>query len=182
MAFATVMMSAVGYFLPVFNGRSQIPGYCCQCDPVVTNLISESWLSRAPKRDDYGLQVNSTLSLLFLPFSYLRAMLTAHFWTNVIVITKDWNNCEPNQTVLHYMMWVFVELKGPPCCRHGSKDRRCGESDTDWFSWFINDLCFGVSLALWLLQSSGISNYSSTAMVYLFKEIFGPWGGLISLA
>lgn len=24
-AFATVMMSAVGYFLPVFNGRSQIP-------------------------------------------------------------------------------------------------------------------------------------------------------------
>lgn len=187
-AFATVMMSAVGYFLPVFNGRSQIPSV------IVASVIL--WLLTLLV--NHGIESAALLNamitvckliplfvfIVFAIFLFKGQVFTAHFWTNV------GSNLQGTETIASQikrcfiiMMWVFVGIEGATMLSsRAKKTADAGKATLIGLVGLLTIYVLASVLPYGYFSRQALATVHQPAMVYLFKEMVGPWGGaLISL-
>jgi len=187
-AFATVMMNAMGYFFPIFNGPNKIP----------TVVFASIVLWLVTLLVNHGIETAAVVNLIItvckliplFTFIVIAILLfkgnifTAHFWYNVGTnLSGSGSIAAQIKRCFIIMMWVFVGIEGATMLSSRAKKKSDAGKAT-----LIGLFCI---LAIYMLASilpygylsrNALATIQQPGMVYIFREMVGPWGGaLISL-
>lgn len=129
-AFATMLMSALGEFLPVFKGGQNIPSILLASVIIwVLTLLVNNGIEGASFINTIVTICKLVPLLLFLVVSivaFKAGIFTTDFWGNV---AANWNQGEPisipiqMKNCLMLMMWVFVGIEGASVLSSRAKKR-----------------------------------------------------------
>ncbi|WP_099975051.1 arginine-ornithine antiporter [Lactobacillus terrae] len=182
-AFATVLMSSVGYFFPVFKSGQNIASV------LVASAVSWILTIIVNRGVESAAAVNTIITVCkLIPlftfivvgiFVFKGGIFTAHFWTNAAgniaggdSIWIQFRSC------LMIMMWVFVGVEGASMLSSRAKDKKDAGKAT-----IIGIICL---LVIYILASilpygymsqSALAKINQPAMLYIFQDMVGTWGG-----
>lgn len=182
-AFATVMMSAIGYFIPAFkSGQSVI---------AIIGASIVSWgltlfVSRGVENAAF-LNAIITICKLIPLFTFIvvaiflfkSQIFTAHFWNNV---SGNFNGGkgvgEQIKNCMMVMMWVFVGVEGAAnLSSRARKKSDAGKATIIGLLCLILIYVLASILPYGYMSRSELMNLGQPAMVYIFKDMVGTWGG-----
>lgn len=184
-AFATVMMNAMGYFFPIFNGTNKFPSvlFASVVLWLLTLLVNHGIESAA------ALNSLITICKLVPLFTFIviaillfkGQVFTAHFWYNVGTnMTGSGSIAAQIKRCFIIMMWVFVGIEGATMLSSRAKQKSDAGKAT-----LIGLFCI---LAIYMLASilpygylsrNALASIQQPGMVYVFREMVGPWGGAL---
>ncbi|MFV0559777.1 MAG: arginine-ornithine antiporter [Enterococcus sp.] len=188
-AFATMLMSAMGAFFPVFEGGQNIPSilfasvFIWGLTLIVNNGIeSASFINTIVT---ICKLVPLFLFLVFALIAFKASIFTADFWGNISNnLTQQAGNqvsvWEQVKGCLMVMMWVFVGIEGASVLANRAKKR----SDAQQAS-IIGLLCLlfiyilASLLPYGILTQAELATMEQPAMANILKEIVGNWGASV---
>lgn len=185
-AFATVMMNAVGYFIPLFNSSNKIPSV------IVTSIIL--WLLTLLV--NHGIEsaaiINSMITIckLIPLFVFIVTAIilfkgqvfTANFWGNVRVNLSG--TLAPTSVFTQIkqcfiiMMWVFVGIEGATMLSsRAQKKSDAGKATLIGLCGLLTIYILASVLPYGYFDRQTLATMQQPAMVYIFKDMVGSWGG-----
>ncbi len=187
-AFATVMMSAVGYFIPIFKSGNNVPAI------ITASIISWCLTYIVNRGVESAAILNAIITICkliplftFIVFSILlfkANVFTAHFWNNVsgnfsggAGVGSQIKNC------MMGMMWVFVGIEGATMMSSRAKKKSdAGKATILGLICLLSIYVLASVLPYGYMTRAELTTIHQPAMVYIFKSMVGNWGGaLISL-
>lgn len=187
-AFATVMMNAMGYFFPIFNGSNKLPSviFASVVLWLLTLLVNHGIESAAV------LNSMITICKLIPLFAFIviaillfkGQVFTAHFWYNVGDNLNGTGSIAAQiKRCFIIMMWVFVGIEGATMLSSRAKKKSdAGKATLIGLFCILGIYMLASLLPYGYLSRSALATIQQPAMVYIFREMVGPWGGaLISL-
>ncbi|OQO70719.1 arginine-ornithine antiporter [Enterococcus villorum] len=188
-AFATMMMSAIGEFFPLFKGGQNIPSilfasmFIWGLTFLVNNGIeSASFINMIVT---ICKLVPLFLFIVFMIVAFKLNVFTADFWGNV---SDNLMNGAKNEAsiwlqikgCLMVMMWVFVGIEGASVLANRAKKRSDAQQAT-----IIGLLCLlfiyilASLLPYGVLSQSELASISQPAMANILKGVVGSWGAML---
>ncbi len=187
-AFATVMMSALGYFVPIFKSGNNLPSI------LLASVISWGLTYTVNRGVESAAILNAIITICkliplftFIVFSIILFkghVFTAHFWNNVsgnfnggAGIGSQIKNC------MMVMMWVFVGIEGATMMSSRAKKKSdAGKATILGLICLLTIYILASVLPYGYMSRAELTTIHQPAMVYIFKSMVGTWGGaLISL-
>ncbi|ANZ57786.1 arginine-ornithine antiporter [Fructilactobacillus lindneri] len=192
-AFATMMMSAVGYFLPAFRSGNSIPAI------VVASIISWLLTFLVINGVENAAFINVFITVIkLIPLAafvllgivmFKAHVFTAHFWQN-FTTNFTYTKATPKgifdqiKGCLITMMWVFVGIEGATMMA-GRARKRSDASRATIIS-FISLLIINVVISMLpygYLDQAQLAHVSNPALTYVVEDMIGPIGGtLVSIS
>lgn len=188
-AFATMMMSAVGYFIPSFRSGNSIPAI------IVASIISWLLTYLVSRGVENAAFINVFITIIklipLLAFVLLGIVLfktnvfTAHFWDN-FTTNFTYMKATPggvfNQVkgCLITMMWVFVGIEGATTMTGRAHKASDASKATIWS--FVALLIINVVISMLpygYLTQAQLAHVSNPALTYVVKDMIGPVGGML---
>lgn len=188
-AFATMLMSAMGEFFPLFKGGQNIPS-------ILFASVFIWGLTLLVNNGIEGASVINTivticklvplfLFLVFAIIAFKANIFTADFWGNVSSnLAQDPENQLSIWTqikgCLMVMMWVFVGIEGASVLANRAKKRSQAQQAS-----IIGLLCLlfiyilASLLPYGVLSQSELATISQPAMANILKGIVGNWGAAL---
>lgn len=182
-AFATVLMSSLGYFMPMFNGQN-IPSI------IGASIISWglTWLVMRGVESAALLNTVVAIAKLIPLFTFIVVgimffkadVFGANFWHNMITNTASGHTTILNQLkgCMMIMVWVFVGIEGSVMMGARAKHKSDAGRAT-----VIGMLCLLFIYVLASMLPFGYFNQEQLAtikqpgMVYIFRAMLGEFGG-----
>lgn len=187
-AFATVMMSAMGYFFPIFGGANKLPSVVFAS--IVLWLVT-LLVNRGIENASFVNAIITICKLIPLFVFIVVAILlfnvhifTAHFWYNVgDNLAGSGSIMAQVKRCFIIMMWVFVGIEGATMLSSRAKKKSdAGKATLIGLFCILGLYMLASILPYGYLSRSALSSIQQPGMVYIFREMVGPWGGaLISL-
>lgn len=191
-AFATMMMSAVGYFIPSFKSGNSIEAiiFASIISWFLTWIVSRGIESAAI----LNLIVTITKLIPILAFmvmiviSFKSGIFTTHFWANVSVNTDGGKIFFSTATTggvikqiqgsIMAMMWVFVGIEGATMLADRAKRKSDAGKATIIGVLALLVIYIIISiLPFGYLSQAELVKLPHPAVVYIFKQMLGPVGG-----
>ncbi len=183
-AFATVLMSSLGYFFKVFEGGQNLPSI------IVASIVSWILTFIVNRGVESAAAVNTVITIckLIPLFAFIvvgiivfkGGIFTAHFWSNVSSgIAGGDSTWVQFKSCLMIMMWVFVGIEGASMLSSRAKSKTDAGKAT-----IIGIVCL---LIIYVLASvlpygymtqSQLAKIDQPAMLYIFEDMVGQWGGI----
>ncbi len=190
-AFATVMMNAVGYFIPLFNGTNKIPSV------IVTSIIL--WLLTLLV--NHGIEsaaiINSMITICKLIPLFVFIVIAIILFKGQVFTADFWGNVQSNlqgslapttvasqiKRCFIIMMWVFVGIEGATMLSsRAQKKSDAGKATLIGLCGLLIIYVLASVLPYGYLDRQTLATMKQPAMVYIFREMVGSWGGaLISI-
>ncbi|UQS83179.1 arginine-ornithine antiporter [Bombilactobacillus thymidiniphilus] len=181
-AFSTVFMSTLGYFFPVFLKNNSLISI------IIASLCSWflTWLVN--RGVENAAFINSIITLCkLIPiftfiivsiFAFKSGIFTQDFWGNLHNSVGDGSILKQIKNCFMVMMWVFVGIEGASVLSARASSQKAAGRAT-----IIGVLCLLLIYICASILPYGhftrvqLINAKQPAMVYLFKELVGSWGG-----
>ncbi|MFL1696105.1 basic amino acid/polyamine antiporter [Weissella kandleri] len=193
-AFATMMMSAVGYFFPSFESGNSWQAV------LVASLLSWFLTWFVARGVESAAAINAIVTVcklvplaafaLMAAISFKFDVFTAHFWSNFIVNTAGQVNfsglsftgsgsfMEQMKGCLMAMMWVFVGIEGAAMLASRAKKKSdAGKATVIGLISLLVIYVFLTMLPYGYLPQSELVKMKSPAILYLFQSMTGTLGG-----
>ncbi|MFT8401632.1 MAG: arginine-ornithine antiporter [Lentilactobacillus diolivorans] len=187
-AFATVMMSAVGYFIPIFKAGNNVPSI------MVASVIAWSLTAIVNRGVESAAILNAVITvckliplftfIVFAIILFKGHLFTADFWNNMTgnfnggaTVGSQIKNC------MMVMMWVFVGIEGATMMSSRAKKKSdAGKATILGLACLLTIYVLASLLPCGYMSRSELTTINQPSMVYIFKDMVGTWGGaLISL-
>lgn len=188
-AFATMLMSAVGTFWPVFHGGQNLPAILAAiaCCWGLTLLVAHGVESAAIINTIGTIFkiVPLALFILLVSLAFKSGLFTADFWGQV---TSNANGsampvAKQMQLALMTMIWVFIGVEGASVMSNRAQTPKAAQQAA-----VIGFVLLAVIYALVSLLPYGtltrqqLANTGQPAIGYVLQKLYGNWGGqLINL-
>lgn len=186
-AFATMMMSAIGFFIPTFKGGQNIPSIILAsiCIWALTLLVNNGIESAS------FINTIVTLCKLIPLFAFIvialisfkSGIFTQSFWNNMLANAQNaagnsvW---EQIKGCLMVMMWVFVGVEGASVLSSRAKNRSdAQQASIIGFVSLLIIYIFASILPYGLMTQAELANLSQPAMANILKEVVGSWGAIM---
>ncbi|WP_040473206.1 basic amino acid/polyamine antiporter [Fructilactobacillus florum] len=186
-AFATMMMSALGYFLPVFKSGNSGPAI------ITASIISWllTWL--VVNGVENAAFINSIVTIVKLVplvafillglVTFNAGIFTAHFWQN-FSSNFTYSVATPSgifQQIKHcimIMMWIFIGIEGATMM--ANRARRRTDASRATIIGFISLLILNVVISMLpygYLTQAQLAHVGNPALTYVVEQMLGPVGG-----
>lgn len=184
-AFATVMMNAMGYFFPIFNGANKFPTviFASIVLWLVTLLVNRGIESAS------FVNAIITICKLIPLFTFIVVALllfkvnvfTAHFWYNVGDNLSGAGSISAQiKRCFIIMMWVFVGIEGATMLASRAKKKSdAGKATLIGLFCILGLYMLASILPYGYLSRNALATIHQPGMVYIFREMVGPWGGAL---
>lgn len=188
-AFATIMMSAIGNFLPVFEGGQNIPSILMGTVFIwaLTLLVNNGMESASFVNTIITIckLVPLLLFLIITAVSFKAGIFTSSFWGNVStnLIQNPVNTAtifEQIKGCLMVMMWVFVGIEGASILANRAEKRSDAQQAT--IIGLIGLLTIYILASLLpygVLTQDELASVSQPAMANILRMIVGNWGAAL---
>lgn len=191
-AFATMMMSAVGYFIPSFKSGNSVEAiiFASMISWLLTWIVSRGIESAAL------LNLVVTITKLIPIFAFIIMIIlafkadifTAHFWGNVVVNTDSGKIffkpattggvLKQIQGSIMAMMWVFVGIEGATMLADRAKRKSDAGKATIIGVLTLLVIYIIISILPYgYLSQQELVQMPHPVVVYIFKQMLGPIGG-----
>ncbi|MFH5810365.1 arginine-ornithine antiporter [Companilactobacillus sp. FL22-1] len=182
-AFATVLMSSLGYFFPIFKGGQNIPSI------IFASIVSWSLTFIVNRGVESAAAMNTIITICkLIPlfafivvaiFVFKGGIFTAHFWSNVASgvagkadLTTQFRSC------LMIMMWVFVGVEGASMLSSRARDKsEAGKATIIGIISLLVIYVLASVLPYGYMSQNELAKINQPAMLYIFQDMVGKWGG-----
>lgn len=185
-AFATVLMSAIGYFVPAFKGGQNMAS--------IIGASIASWLltyivNRGIESATFLNAIVTVCKLIplfaFIVFAIVMfngKVFTAEFWgnltTNLSSDTKNVSIWNQMRDCMMALMWVFVGIEGAVMLSSRAKRKTdAGKATLIGLISLIIIYLLASMLPYGYLSRTELTRLPEPAMVYIFSDMVGSWGG-----
>ncbi|MHC1721717.1 MAG: arginine-ornithine antiporter [Aminipila sp.] len=183
-AFATMMMSAVGYFVPAFEGGQNILSIA------IASVILWFMCFIVNRGIESAAIVNIIITVckivpLFVftviaIISFKADVFTANFWGTMSGNFEAKSVFSQIQNSMMVLMWVFVGIEGAAMMADRAKTKSVAAKSTVLGLIGLLIIYILVSLLPYgLMDRSTIVQFGQPSMAYILKEIVGPWGAVM---
>ncbi|MTV81776.1 arginine-ornithine antiporter [Secundilactobacillus folii] len=181
-AFATVCMSTLGYFFPIFKrGNSPV-------SILVASMIAWSLTMLVNHGMESAALMNTVITIckLIPIFTFIVIgivlfkgnVFTAQFWGNMrhsVTVGGVWPQVRNS---LMIMMWVFVGIEGATVLSARAKTRKtAGRATLIGVACLLLVYVLASILPYGYLTRVQLAEMPHPAMVYIFEQMVGSWGG-----
>ncbi|KRK97397.1 arginine ornithine antiporter [Secundilactobacillus odoratitofui DSM 19909 = JCM 15043] len=181
-AFATVCMSTLGYFFPIFEkGNSPISIF-------VASLIAWSLTLLVNHGIETAAVMNTVITVckLIPIFTFIVVAIilfkghifTAQFWGNLTGPVTFGSVASQIKSCMMIMMWVFVGIEGATVLSARAKSQRiAGRATLIGVSCLLLIYVLASILPYGYMTRAELIQLKQPAMVYIFEQMVGSWGG-----
>ncbi len=182
-AFATVLMSSLGYFFPIFKGGQNIPSV------IFASIVSWMLTFIVNRGVESAAAMNTIITICkLIPlfafiivgiFVFKGGIFTAHFWSNVASgVAGSSNLVEQFRSCLMIMMWVFVGVEGASMLSSRAKSKNdAGKATIIGIISLLVIYVLASVLPYGYLSQNELAKINQPAMLYIFQDMVGKWGG-----
>lgn len=183
-AFATVLMSSLGYFFPLFKGGQNVPSV------IVASIVSWCLTYIVNRGVESAAAMNTIITIckliplfafiIIAIFVFKGGMFTAHFWTNVASgVAGHANLMDQFKSCLMIMMWVFVGVEGASMLSSRAKSKSdAGRATVIGIISLLVIYVLASVLPYGYLSQNELAKINQPAMLYIFQDMVGKWGGI----
>lgn len=185
-AFATILMSALDGFFPVFDGGQNIPSIIVAsvfiwCLTLLVNRGIES-ASFINVIVTVGKLIPLLLFLIIMIITFKAGVFTSDFWGNVSsnamsnhsVSVHIWDQIKSSLLV---MLWVFVGIEGASVLANRAKRRSdAQQASMIGLAMLLIIYVLASLLPYGVLTQAELANMSQPAMAHILQVIVGDWG------
>ncbi|MGL4662492.1 MAG: arginine-ornithine antiporter [Culicoidibacterales bacterium] len=188
-AFATILMSAIGGFFPMFEGGQNIPSIIVASIFIwaLTLLVnrgieSASFINVVVT---IGKLIPLFLFLIIIIVSFKAGVFTSDFWGNVSSnVIKDQtlsiNVWDQVKASLLIMMWVFVGIEGASVLANRAKKRSDAQrASIIGLAMLLTIYVLASLLPYGVLNQAELAEMQQPAMANILKTIVGDWGATL---
>ncbi|MDR3240916.1 MAG: basic amino acid/polyamine antiporter [Lactobacillaceae bacterium] len=192
-AFATMMMSAVGYFVPSFKSGNSVGAV------IVASILSWLLTILVVRGVESAAAINAVVTVcklvplaafaLMAALSFKLGVFTSHFWQNFAVNTSgifSYSDLSFGGFVsqmkgcLMAMMWVFVGIEGAAMLASRAKKKSdAGKATIIGLLTLLGIYVVLTMLPYGYLSQEELVQIKSPAILYLFESMTGSIGGAI---
>ncbi len=176
-------MSTLGYFMPVFKTGQNVPSI------IGASVISWGLTYVVNRGVESAAFVNAIITIckLIPLFTFIVVaiilfkanLFTAAFWNNVsgnfnggVGIGEQIKNC------MMVMMWVFVGIEGAAMMSSRAENKKdAGRATIIGLMCLLLIYVLASVLPYGYMSRSDLANINQPAMVYIFRDMVGAWGG-----
>ncbi|MBS0947584.1 arginine-ornithine antiporter [Levilactobacillus brevis] len=182
-AFATVLMSSLGYFFPLFKGGQNVPSV------ILASVVSWGLTYIVNRGVESAAAMNTIITICkLIPlftfiivgiFVFKGGMFTAHFWSNVSSgVAGGANIWTQFKSCLMIMMWVFVGVEGASMLSSRAKSKsEAGRATIIGIICLLIIYVLASVLPYGYLSQDALAKINQPAMLYIFQDMVGTWGG-----
>ena len=185
-AFGVMLVSAIGYFVPVLSGQLQLPGLvlisCVNWLMVllVNRGVEEASFLNAVVMVCKLVPICAFIVAMFFVFSF--DVFTTDFWGTLAAnMSADSHaGSVPDQIVacLMVMMWTFVGMEGASVLGHRAERKSDVSRATILGCTALVVIYVAASILPYgYLPREELAQIGSPSMPYIFERVVGPWGG-----
>ncbi|QAT42641.1 arginine-ornithine antiporter [Aminipila luticellarii] len=180
-AFATMMMSAVGYFIPVFSGGQNLLSI------IVASIILWFMCFLVNKGIESAAVINIIVTVckivplliftIIAIISFKADIFTANFWGTLSGNFEVKSVFSQIQNSMMVLMWVFVGIEGAAMMADRAETKAVAAKST--VLGLIGLLIIYILISLLpygLMDRQTIVQFGQPSMGYILKELVGPWG------
>lgn len=180
-AFATMLMSTISYFFPVFGNGQNVPS-------IIGASIFMWLLTYLVNRGVEGAAVINTIVTVFklIPlflfivigiFAFKFDVFTYHFWGNVSTNISFSSVFSQTKSCMMVMMWVFVGIEGASMLSSRAKSRLVAGKATILGLLGLITIYFLASIIPYgIMSQAQLAKLPTPTMAYLLKSVVGEWG------
>lgn len=180
-AFATMLMSAVGYFIPIFKGGNNIPSI------LVASIVLWLMYFLVNRGIESAAALNSIITICKLvplftfifiaTFNFNSSLFINNFWgtkSGHFDFSNVWSQIKSSMMVL---MWVFVGIEGAAMMSNRAESKKtAGKSTIIGLIGLLAVYITASILPYGIMEQAKLAELGQPAMGYLLKSIVGPWG------
>lgn len=182
-AFATVLMSSLGYFFPAFKSGQNFQSI------IVASIIAWALTFFVNRGVESAAFLNTIVTVCkLIPlfafivigiFLFKGQMFTAMFWSNIHASFQFGDVMHQVKSCIMVMMWVFVGVEG--AAMMSSRAKKKSDASKATIIGLLSLLLIYVLASLLpygYMSQAQLANLDQPAMVYLFESMVGPVGGV----
>lgn len=183
-AFATVLMSSLGYFFKVFAGGQNVPSI------IVASIVSWILTYIVNRGVESAAAMNTIITICkLIPlfafiviaiFVFKGGMFTAHFWSNVASGVAGGDNVWAQfKSCLMIMMWVFVGVEGASMLSSRAESKNdAGKATIIGIISLLAIYILASVLPYGYMTQNELAKINQPAMLYILQDMVGKWGGI----
>lgn len=183
-AFATMLMSAVGYFIPVFGDGSNLISI------LAASVVLWIMFILVNRGVESAASLNTIITIckliplfLFIVIaivSFKFDVFNANFWGTLsgnFEFSEVWTQIQNSMMVL---MWVFVGIEGAAMMADRAESKSAaGKSTILGLIGLLIVYVFASILPYGIMPREALVELGQPAMGYLLAELVGPWGAVL---
>ncbi|QBO36629.1 arginine-ornithine antiporter [Periweissella cryptocerci] len=183
-AFATILMSSIGYFFPIFKTGQNIWAI------LGASIIAWALTFFVNKGVESAAVLNTVVTVCkMIPlfafivvgiFLFKGHIFTAMFWSNVTTSFHFGDVMTQVKGCIMVMMWVFVGVEG--AAMMSSRAKKKSDASKATIIGLLSLLLIYVLASLLpygYMTQTQLADLNQPAMVYLFESMVGPVGGVV---
>ncbi|WP_042355129.1 arginine-ornithine antiporter [Bacillus rubiinfantis] len=180
-AFATMIMSAFGYFFPIFEGGQNIASI------IVASIIMWGLTFIVNRGVESATILNLVITVCkLIPlfvfviiglFAFKMNIFTANFWGTVSSNIETGEVFNQVKNCMMVMMWVFVGIEGASILSSRAKKKSdAGKATVLGLLGLLVIYVFASIIPYGIMSQEEIASLQQPSIAYIFKEVVGPWG------
>jgi arginine:ornithine antiporter/lysine permease len=181
-AFATILMSAIGYFFPIFKSGQNLPAI------LVASIFSWCLTYFVNRGVEGAAAINTIVTFckliplfVFVVFGIILFkghVFTGAFWNNMSNNFVGGDVLQQVKDCMMVMMWVFVGIEGASMLSaRAEKKSDAGKATILGLISLLAVYILASVLPYGYLTQSQLANIDQPAMLYIFVKMVGTWGG-----
>ncbi|MBN7773874.1 arginine-ornithine antiporter [Clostridium aminobutyricum] len=183
-AFATMMMSAIGYFVPPLKGGQNLLSI------IIASVILWFMCFLVNKGIEGAAVINVIITICKLVPLFIFAVIAIIFFKADMFTANFWGTASGNfevkdvfsqiQNTMMVLMWVFVGIEGAAMMADRAETKSVAAKSTVLGLVGLLIIYILVSLLPYgLMDRATIVEFGQPSMAYILKELVGPWGAVL---
>lgn len=183
-AFATMLMSAVGYFFPVFEDGSNLISI------LTASIVLWLMFYLVNRGIESAAALNTIITIcklvplfvfvVFAVFSFKAHLFTANFWDTASGNFELSSVASQITNTMMVLMWVFVGIEGAAMMNDRAESKKTASKATILgLAGLLVIYIFISMLPYGLLPREEIVAMGQPTMAYLMEYLVGPWGAIL---
>ena len=180
-AFATMLMSTLSYFFPVFGNGQNIPSI------IGASIFMWSLTFIVNRGVEEAAVINTIVTIfklipifLFIVIGIIAFkvdLFTYHFWGNISTNFNFSDVFIQVKSCMMVMMWVFVGIEGASMLSsRANKKSDAGKATILGLIGLLIIYVLTSMIPYGLMSKEELSNLATPSMAYILKDVVGPWG------
>ncbi|MFT5871405.1 MAG: arginine:ornithine antiporter/lysine permease [Clostridium sp.] len=180
-AFATMLMSTLSYFFPVFGNGQNIPSI------IGASIFMWSLTFIVNRGVEDAAVINTVVTIfklipifLFIVIGIIAFkvdLFTYHFWGNVSTNFNFSDVFTQVKSCMMVMMWVFVGIEGASMLSsRANKKSDAGKATILGLIGLLIIYVLTSMIPYGLMSKDQLSNLATPAMAFILKDVVGSWG------
>lgn len=183
-AFATMIMSAFGYFFPIFKGGQNVPSI------IAASMIMWGLTYIVNRGVESATILNTIITICkLIPlfvfiiigiFAFKFDIFTANFWGHVTANIDNGSIFNQVKNCMMVMMWVFVGIEGASILSARAKKKSdAGKATVLGLIGLLVIYVLASIIPYGLMSQSDIAALDQPSIGFIFEKVVGPWGAAL---